>query len=331
MSTEHRRRKWSAAGRSARSRPAAAGSSRSPRPRHRTARPGAAAEAHYGAAGVSFLAPPETRLALFELTSGLVYPELQTAGSEHFDQEPTPWATGRQLWCHHFDPQDRTPAGQPIKSYGGGHLGRQQVIYHPEALRAASGYAIGHPAISAGQRVFCLWNRQSGRWEMLTPPLRLWRFELKEDLTPGQSAAAYLLPFADGQYQPEVHVEFTVHDAVFGVLRGRGRSQSRRGTRGYARLMPDSGRWEILATEQQARWIRFRLSEALGFQSSSAAAEPLSYWDGTDPDPDQQGIVVLNCAASDGRYLFAGQSGAVGLGCYDPAEDKYRIVQLECP
>jgi hypothetical protein len=179
--------------------------------------------------------------------------------------------------------------------------------------------------------VFCIWNRQSGRWEMLTPPLPLWRFELKEDLAPGQSAAAYLLPFLEGQYQPDVYVEFTVYDALHGLLRGRGRGQAHRGTRGYARLMPDSRRWEILALERRAGWIRFRLTEALGFQTGAAEAEVLSYWDGEHPDPDQQGVVVLNCATSGPQYLFGGAVGAVGLGCYDPREDKYRIVQLECP
>jgi len=329
MSTDRRRRGPSAAGRLRR--PTAAAAHSGAKGLRRSGRAGAVGEAHYGAAGVSFLAPAETRLALFELVTGLVYPDLSQPGGEHITQEPTPWASARQLWCHHFHPQDQTPSGEPIKSYGGSGLGRQQVIYHPGALHGQHGYAVGHPAVGAGQRVFCLWNRQSGRWEMLTPPLRLWRFELKEDLAPGQSAAAYLLPLVDGQYQPDVHVEFTVHDALSGMLRGRGPSQWRRGTRGYARLMPDSGRWEILALEHLARWVRFALTEVLSFQSSSAAAEVLSYWDGYDPDPQQQGIVVLNCATSGQQYLFAGQIGAVGLGCYDPQEDKYRIVQLECP
>ncbi len=329
MSIQRLRRGPAAAGRVRR--PTAAGFSKGTTRLRRRGHPGAAGEAHYGAAGVSFIAPVETRVGLFELLSTLAYPDLSQPPGEHLSQEPTPWALARPLWCHHFHQQDRTPSGEPIKSYGGGTLGRQQVIYHPAALRAEHGYAVGHPGAAAGDRVFCVWNRQSGRWEMLTPPLRLWRFELKEDLAPGQSAAAYLLPFVAGQYQPEVHVQFTVHDALHGLLRGRGRNGEHRGTRGYARLMPDSGRWEILALEQRARWVRFALSEALTFQASTAQAEVLSYWDGDHPDPHHQGVVVLNCPTSGDQYMFAGAAGAVGLACYDPQEDKYRIVQLECP
>lgn len=80
-----------------------------------------------------------------------------------------------------------------------------------------------------------------------------------------------------------------------------------------------------------ARWIRFQLSEAMGYSDGSATAEVLDYWDGSDPDPEEEGVVAVNCAVSETQYLFGGDVGAIGLACYDPEADQYRIVQLECP
>jgi len=81
----------------------------------------------------------------------------------------------------------------------------------------------------------------------------------------------------------------------------------------------------------QARWIRFQLSEAMGYTDGSADASVLNFWDGSDPDPEEEGVVVVNCAVSGQNYLFGGDEGAIGLACYDPENDQYRIVQLECP
>lgn len=274
--------------------------------------------------------PHATRVALFQLTSALVYPDLEGAGSEHLTVEPTPYATAKQVWCHYFDPDDKTPAGEPLRSYGGTENSREETVYHPAARRNAGGYAVGHPAFHAGDRVFCLWNRQSGRWEVLAPPLDVWRFELKTPLVPGQHATAYLLLF-DGGYAEDVEVEFEVYDALLGTLRGRAKTDSRPGTQGYARFMPDSGRWEITAMQQPARWIRFTLTAAMYYTSDSGNAAVADYWDGCDPDPADAGLMVDNCPAAGDRFLFAGAAGATGLACYNPDDDRYRIVQLECP
>jgi hypothetical protein len=274
--------------------------------------------------------PHAPRVALFQLTSPLVYPDLDGAGAEHFTVEPTPCATARQVWCHGFDPDDKTPEGEPLRSYGGADNSREETIYHPAARRNAAGYAVGHPAFRAGDRVFCLWNRQSGRWEVLAPPLDVWRFELKTALQPGLSATAYLLPF-DEAYAEDAKVEFEVYDALVCTFRGRARSESRPGAQGYARFMPDSGRWEITAMQQPARWIRFSLTETLHYTDLTGTAAVLEYWDGYDPDPDGAHLDVRNCAVSGNRYLFAGAAGGIGLACYNPEQDRYHVVQLECP
>jgi hypothetical protein len=269
-------------------------------------------------------------VALFQLTSALGYPNLEGAGTTHYTVDPCPAATARMIWCHQFQTSDQDAAGHPIRSYGGSSLGGDCVVYHPAARTNGNGYAIGLPTLAAGDRVFCLWNRQNGRWEILAPPLSLWRFELKTDLAPGSSATAYLLSYA-GDYGENRNVEFTVYDALDGMLRGRGRSDTVAGYRGYARLMPDSQRWEVIAMEHPARWIRFALAAAMSNQDSSAVAGVLDYWDGNNPDPTHAGVPVANCAISGGRHLFAGAAGAVGLACYNPGGDRYHIVQIESP
>jgi len=294
----------------------------------RNARPGATGEAQYGTAGVSFLAPPETRLALVQLTSELSYPDLEGAGTSHFTVEPTPSATARQVWCHQFDPDDKTPGGDPLRSYGGTANSKEETVYHAAVFRNASGYAIGHPTFRAGDRVFCVWNRQSGRWEILAPPLDVWRFELKTALSPGSFATAYLLAYAEG-YAENVHIEFDVYDALVGTLRGRAKTDSLAGTQGYAKYMPDSGRWEIIAIEHQARWIRFGLTGNLSHLDYGQSGQVLTYWDGFDPDPNNAGIWLLNSAGTDNSYTFAGRNGDTGIACLDPASDYYRIVAID--
>jgi hypothetical protein len=272
--------------------------------------------------------PPATRFALFELTGELIYPNLAGAGTSHYTVEPTPYAVARMVWCHQFDPDDKDADDYPLRGYGGTSLSKQETIYHPAAFRNSSGYAIGHPTLAAGDRVFCVFNRQSGRWEIVAPALSVWRFELTGDLPPGGSATACLLVWHDGAYGIDEDVELTVYDATLGTLRGWAGTETTAGSRGYAQYMPDSGRWEIVALEQKARWIRFQLAADLGHEDADAQANVLDYWDGCDPDPNAAGVTVNNCATSS-QYLFAGASGAIGLACYDPALDEYRIVQLE--
>jgi hypothetical protein len=272
--------------------------------------------------------PGPPAVALFELTSTLSYPNLEGAGTTHYTVEPSPWATARMVWCHQFQTSDQNAADNPIRSYGGSSLGQECTIYHPAARTNRNGYAVGLPTFASGDRVFCVWNRQSGRWEILAPPLDLWRFELKDGLTPGGSATAYLLPYTD-DYGEDRNVEFTVYDALDGTLRGRGRTDTIEGYQGYARLMPDSQRWEIVTMEHPARWIRFALTAAMSNQDSSGVASVLDYWDGNNPDPTLVGVPVANCAISGGRHLFAGAAGAVGLACYNPGSDWYQIVQME--
>ena len=156
-------------------------------------RPGAAGEAQFGTDGIAFHSRPETRLALFELTSYIVHPISVGAPSDHFDRDPTPWAYARQLYCHQFHSTD-TNGNTPIRSYGMIETSAQTTVWFPLALRNPSGYAIAPPVARSGARVLCVFNRQSARWEVVEGPpyhLACWG-KLDEQLNSNYSAAVSL-------------------------------------------------------------------------------------------------------------------------------------------
>ena len=94
-------------------------------------RPGAAEEAQYGAAGLTFQAPPPTHRAIFELTEAMTYPNLDGAPSDHFDRDPTPFAKAKMVWCHQNDPSDVDAEGNPVSTYGGTAHSQEVVVWHP--------------------------------------------------------------------------------------------------------------------------------------------------------------------------------------------------------
>lgn len=260
---------------------------------NRHTRPGASGEAEYGTAGITFHAGRETLLGLFELTGAMIYPD---PGQSDPD-EPTPYAEeAKAVWLNHVD-----------NEYGGLDYSKETTLYHPAAFRNEGRVAIGHPPCASGQRCFAWYNRQSGRWEMLTPPLDVWRFELKDDVDPGQQATAYLLPWTGSDYQYQPDVEFEIYDTV-GKFWGFGRAGSDPGTRGYAKYMPDSDRWEILQMPCGPRW--FELTQNLFPGTSSVDAEDergnayTLYMKSQDP-----GAIARNLGigrAGSGQYQVAG-------------------------
>jgi hypothetical protein len=87
-------------------------------------------------------------LTWFELANALTYPSdtSQCPASEE----------AKAVW---FDPQQET--------YGGTENSPSVTIYHPMALRDSNGNYVGLPALCPGDRVWCYWNLQSGRWEIV--------------------------------------------------------------------------------------------------------------------------------------------------------------------
>jgi hypothetical protein len=83
-----------------------------------------------------------------------------------------------------------------------------------------------------------------------------------------------------------------------------------------------------------ARIIEFELTEELTTADASATASVVLFDQGSDPDPDDAGIEVVNPEATDaGVYRYEGASGVRGTAYLITNGDdacKYRIVQMDC-
>jgi len=81
-------------------------------------------------------------------------------------------------------------------------------------------------------------------------------------------------------------------------------------------------------SRSKARFVMFTLPSALVVTDASKASCTVGgYWDGPSPGST---ITVYNIPAST-NYIFFGASGNTGLASYDPTNDKYWIIQVECP
>jgi hypothetical protein len=96
----------------------------------------------------------------------------------------------------------------------------------------------------------------------------------------------------------------------------------------YAIVFRHNHAWWFLEDICKARWISFTLTASLATTDASKSSTTVSdYWQGTNPGST---VTVYNQPASS-NYIFSGASGAKGLACLDDIDDKYRIVQMECP
>jgi hypothetical protein len=91
---------------------------------------------------------------------------------------------------------------------------------------------------------------------------------------------------------------------------------------------PTSGGTLTRPGKGQAGFVRFTLPGALATTDASKASCTVDgYWGGGDPGTT---ITVYNLPAS-ANYIFSGASGNKGLASYDVANDKYWIIQMQCP
>ena len=301
------------------------------------ARPGAAVAAQYGAAGVTFCAPAETLIGLFELTGSIAYPANDGA-SDHFDREPTPYATARQVFCHQFSSQDVDGSGAAIRSYQSPPAERDCTIWFPLCFRDTNGYAIGPLPIAIGMRLFCIFDRQSGRWEALSPSSDLLPIELKTDLSPGKSATAYVLVASTGcpgQYETPVadgsgaNMQITVFDQPAGNRRALGRdsvAQSGNGARGTAQ-------WDAATGQYQLRDLQ-TLAKMILVSGPSSTVQPNTYFqpttlqvldDGQSPIP-LGGLSALNITS----WSVAIPSGVQGIVCVADGGGGYLVIDAPC-
>ncbi len=219
--------------------------------------PGAGDEAQYGASGITFRGVAATHLGIFELQAGLQYPDLNSpaaAPTDHFDRDPCAFAQANMIWCSHMQAADEDSSGNPIRSYGGADFSKTVLVYHPTARTNPAGYAYGTPSLSPGQRVYCIWNPQSGRWEIIAPALNIWRIMFNQTYAPGfDHATAYLV---DDQNYDAANMANSQQITVYfpdtfwaGVAKGAslsGENLAAAGTLAYAIWSPLRQRWEVL-------------------------------------------------------------------------------------
>ena len=166
-------------------------------------------------------------LVWFEIANPLIYPS---------DATQCPASQGaKAVW---FDPQQQV--------YGGTEKSPPVAIYHPMALRDSDGNYLGLPTMCAGDRVWCCWNLQSGRWEIVADRgTHSCRAQLLADLNQGQSAPAAVWTSAcDDSGGDTSGASITVYDWFLGA----GQTLTS-GTRGKAEWFPDDRRFYVTTAE----------------------------------------------------------------------------------
>jgi hypothetical protein len=202
-----------------------------------------------GAGGTRAALRDLRRIAIWELTGPMDRP--QTGGVT----DDVPSAPADAVW--YFDADGYAPEN---KYQGSPQHTRSGRVYHVgglpgdqrdqlAALEQGVPGCLATPLFTTGDWVYAEFNPQSARWEIMSPPETVWRFELKTPLVPSDdrdvpsTAAAWLVVFDpdQGKYVT-TDVEFSVADFL-GVCHGEP------GHRGYAKRLADShleAGWEVL-------------------------------------------------------------------------------------
>lgn len=106
------------------------------------------------------------------------------------------------------------------------------------------------------------------------------------------------------------------------------------GDRAWVMWCADTSHWEEVAsyaTSGYKQMCRFTLDSTLTTATQSVAATIQSQY-GRGTDHSSTSITVYNLLThTAGTYVFEGGSGDAGLAFYDEDNDKWYIVQMECP
>jgi hypothetical protein len=141
-------------------------------------------------------------------------------------------------------------------------------------------------------------------------------------------------------YAPGIVVQISVGNAdhPYADVKDADSTQLESGWSGSARILwKQSGtgtKWAVVRIgaqmAHQARWIKFVVNDGSGFSTtdSSVTVDGVEYFDGDEPSTAV--TTVYNVAASS-NYIFEGDDNDKGMALYDPVNDKYWIVQMECP
>ena len=289
---------------------------------------GALVPAATGTQGPAFHGFPQSWQALFQLTSSVTMPDLSLASDTHINLEPTPYATARQVWCEQFKSADVDGSANELRSYGGSVASAPEQIYFPWSFYNDDGYAMGHPPAANGDRVPCMFNRQSGRWESIAPPLMYRRFELNASHSPGGSATEALL-LVDGA--ADTDAIFTVNDPQ-SMYRGRARgafgSPHNRGSQGEAQYMPATGTWDIAWMQPHALTIKGSLTGDLASGTGTFSISGVAVMNPpgaiiTDTDPGAN-VTITN-------RRFDGDAGDEVLAVWDEDSEVWKTPDVMCP
>ena len=195
--------------------------------------------------GASYASPIADQIDLYELTG-----DMEISAVDVYQM----WkCEGKPVY-----PYDQTENESDDKSYYQVDSGDvAEDLWLPTGFYTGSGndtQARGLDSYRTGQRVLTI-RTYAHRW-IISPPLDIWRFELKYALEPGGSATAYLLPWTGAAYVVDTDIEFEVYDVL---KRFYGRPRTLEGTiyipgaYGYAKYFPGPNRWEIIDMNDNVR------------------------------------------------------------------------------
>jgi len=246
-------------------------------------------------------ASEKTQIGLFELTQAMVYPD----GTDSTEPDVPYTEQARLVWLNHTSDQ-----------YGGTTHSPNVTLYHPTAMRDGSGVPVGTPTFCAAMRCYAWYNSQSGRWEILAPPLGIMRVELTATLMPGDTTVTVGL--VDSPGEPAFTLHITTPEWP-GVGRAGSIPYSHAGTLGYAIWSPVRSRWELLC--MQAKLIAEGKTDAA---INTGVSGTVSLWwkdysTGTLVDSGEN-VTALNWL---GPNLGAAAKVIISFDCH---EDRWVII-----
>lgn len=140
-------------------------------------------DGRFGSTGADWSVDRPADIVLFEIVgSDWSLPDLTAISyySSTVPIEQSPSITARRVEYAHHVATDLDSSSDPVYTYNVSE-NREETIYHPISRFTPSagttpraGYGVGPIGIGQGDRVWCVWNRQSGRWEILADSESTW-------------------------------------------------------------------------------------------------------------------------------------------------------------
>jgi len=172
----------------------------------------------------------------------------------------------------------------------------------------------------------------TSRDEVIVPFL-FRRFELKEVLTPGQTAEAYMLTWSssDNDYTVDEDVTFDVSDMA-DQYRGRGRgdlsssesSPDYQGSRGWAIKCHDGNRWEIVEMQPAATMISC-LASAANTGTSTISVDTVAVMEPIG------GLLMASITSVVNRHTWTCDDNAKIEAVWNEATEEWWALQVDCP